>query len=153
MINKEIMKGIKSRSNWLSRDFPKLGYEDLVQEGILCVLEVQKKDPCASVSFIMASVNHKYSYILRKAAAERKRFVPLEDRHIQEIGFDPTSIMENCLSASEVLNKLSGEEHVVASLILLQEMSNRKISKVLGCSPATVGRIVERIRERVRNER
>ena len=98
---KEITKGIESRSKYLSRIYPFLDYNDLVQDGYLLMLEIAERKPNADLLYLMKALNNMYANKSKEASDYAKNTVPL------------SALEEVALEVPDPIDRIKPEEKIV----------------------------------------
>ena len=157
MDNPQVIKALDSRSKWLSKAFHFLEYDDLMQDGRKCVLEVLNKYPDAEKNFIFKAINNTYSNILERALVRVKHIsnFPIPDPLSEDImpTINPTSELDLGIDRQNLLTRLvknkDPDKALIYSLICDVGMSAKEIHKMIGIPRTTVYRKIREIKEMI----
>jgi len=148
MITKEQLGSVASRAKVLSRRYYFLEKEDLMQEGYILLLELEKKDLTDLQKH--KAINNRFSNLERDAQYRQKI-----ERNSSSFAIDPDTVyhsedtdmvVEREEITTKLLEKLSKQETVVVEW-LLEGWTLDQISDTLGVSRDRTRRIVNKIIE------
>ena len=133
----EILKGIRSRSKLLSRQYGQ-DYEDLFQDGMVHLIIYQRKNPNASFKQVMKSVNYKYRDMSKKLRTRKRRNISLESLPESFASYEIEDQLIRSIDQNKMETSLKEKEDVEASAMLLLtsefDLTLDEVKRMLGLS-------------------
>lgn len=133
----EILKGIRSRSKLLSKQYGQ-PYEDLFQDGMVHLIVYHRKNPHASFKQVMKSVNYKYRDMSKKLRTRKRRNVSLESLPESFSSYEIEEDLIHKIDQERLGNVLREREDAESSSMLLLTsefgLPLDEVKKMLGLS-------------------
>ena len=160
-----ISGAIKSRAKWISKKYPGLDYDDIIQDGFELVIKLINKNKSEgkqiSDEYILKAINNHFHKMVRNEVYRRKKEtsmpafvdygIPLnfeiEAWQDAEADFD-RKYSRNKLK--DIIRAGADPNQCLVYELILDGYSSKEISKLVGKSRKTIDRIIKQIKNTAR---